>query len=118
MSGPGRNYWRTLEELAETPEFSAVDRRRFLQLMAASMALGGLPACGPEPNPRQLLPYVEQPPGIVPGRSAVLRDGDDPRRLCDSPSINDNSGPLFQESVTGLPVVRSGSCSRGMTSGH
>ncbi len=84
MSAPGRNYWRSLEELAETPEFAAiverevprfgdalggVDRRRFLQLMAASMALGGLTACGPEPNARQLLPYVEQPPGIVPGRS-------------------------------------------------
>jgi MoCo/4Fe-4S cofactor protein with predicted Tat translocation signal len=82
MSGPGRNYWRSLEELAETPQFAtivereaprfsemlgALDRRRFLQLMAASMALGGLTACGPEPDPRQLLPYVEQPPGIVPG---------------------------------------------------
>jgi molybdopterin-containing oxidoreductase family iron-sulfur binding subunit len=95
MTGPGRNYWRTLEELAETPEFAAaverevprfrevlgaLDRRRFLQLMAASMALDGLSACGPEPNPRQLLPYVEQPPGIVPGRSryyatATSRDG-------------------------------------------
>ena len=84
MSASARSYWRSLEELAETPEFAAVverevprfgevlgafDRRRFLQLMAASMALGGLSACGPEPNPRQLLPYVEQPPGIVPGRS-------------------------------------------------
>jgi MoCo/4Fe-4S cofactor protein with predicted Tat translocation signal len=84
MSAPARSYWRSLEELAETPEFAAVverevprfrdalagvDRRRFLQLMAASMALGGLAACGPETNPRQLLPYVEQPPGIVPGRS-------------------------------------------------
>jgi Fe-S-cluster-containing dehydrogenase component/anaerobic selenocysteine-containing dehydrogenase len=46
-----------------------LERRRFLQLMAASMALGGLSACGPETNPRQLLPYVVQPPGIVPGRS-------------------------------------------------
>jgi MoCo/4Fe-4S cofactor protein with predicted Tat translocation signal len=95
MSGLGRNYWRSLEELAQTPEFAAIverevprfgdalgslDRRRFLQLMAASMALGGLSACGPEPNPRQLLPYVEQPPGIVPGRSryyatATTREG-------------------------------------------
>jgi MoCo/4Fe-4S cofactor protein with predicted Tat translocation signal len=95
MRGLGRNYWRSLEELAETPEFAAaverevprfrdvfagLDRRRFLQLMAASMALGGLSACGPEPNPRQLLPYVEQPPGIVPGRSryyatATTQDG-------------------------------------------
>ncbi|MGC2200303.1 MAG: TAT-variant-translocated molybdopterin oxidoreductase [Stellaceae bacterium] len=95
MSTRARNYWRSLEELAETPEFAAIverevprfrdvlgaiDRRRFLQLMAASMALGGLSACGPEENPRQLLPYVEQPPGIVPGRSryyatATTNDG-------------------------------------------
>ncbi|HEX7970420.1 MAG TPA: TAT-variant-translocated molybdopterin oxidoreductase, partial [Stellaceae bacterium] len=81
----GPAYWRSLEELADTPEFlahvqdefprfaaaaaGALDRRRFLQLMAASMALGGLAACGPEEKPRQLLPYVEQPPGIVPGRA-------------------------------------------------
>ncbi|HZT89102.1 MAG TPA: TAT-variant-translocated molybdopterin oxidoreductase [Stellaceae bacterium] len=84
MTLPARDYWRTLQELAETPEFAAAverdvprfqdmlaafDRRRFLQLMAASMALGGLTACGPEPNPRQLLPYVENPPGIIPGRN-------------------------------------------------
>jgi MoCo/4Fe-4S cofactor protein with predicted Tat translocation signal len=80
-----RGYWRSLEELAETPGFvalvekevprfaaaamDAVDRRRFLQLMAASLALGGLSACGPEPERRQLLPYVQQPVGIIPGRS-------------------------------------------------
>ena len=46
-----------------------LERRRFLQLMAASMALGGLSACDQEVEPRQLLPYVEQPPGMVPGRS-------------------------------------------------
>ncbi|HEX6843388.1 MAG TPA: TAT-variant-translocated molybdopterin oxidoreductase [Stellaceae bacterium] len=83
--GRGPAYWQSLEELAETPEFlahveqefprfaaaaaGALDRRRFLQLMAASMALGGLAACGPEEKPRQMLPYVEQPPGIVPGRA-------------------------------------------------
>jgi molybdopterin-containing oxidoreductase family iron-sulfur binding subunit len=80
----GRTYWRSLQELAETSEFAAIverdvprfreimdtfDRRRFVQLMAASMALAGLSGCGPEPNPRQLLPYVEQPEGIVPGRN-------------------------------------------------
>ena len=81
----GRTYWRSLEELAETPSFHALleeelpryaslfagafDRRRFLQLMAASLALGGLAACGPEPAPRELLPYVEAPVGVVPGRS-------------------------------------------------
>jgi MoCo/4Fe-4S cofactor protein with predicted Tat translocation signal len=84
MRQQARTYWRNLEELAETPEFAAIverevprfrdilnafDRRRFLQLMAASMALGGLSACGPEANPRQLLPYVEEPENVVPGRN-------------------------------------------------
>jgi MoCo/4Fe-4S cofactor protein with predicted Tat translocation signal len=84
MTQSGRTYWQTLEELADTPEFAAIverqtprfadvvnnfDRRRFLQLMAASMALGGLSGCGPEPDPRQLLPYVQQPDNVVPGRS-------------------------------------------------
>ena len=84
MTHGARTYWRNLEELAETQEFAtfveraaprfrdvvnSLDRRRFLQLMAASMALGGLSACGPEVNPRQLLPYVEQPKNIIPGRN-------------------------------------------------
>ncbi len=84
MSAAPRDYWRSLQELAEEPGFAELveqeaprfremlgplDRRNFLRLMAASMALGGLSACGPETNPRQLLPYVVQPPGIVPGRS-------------------------------------------------
>jgi len=79
-----RTYWRTLDELAERPEVAAriereiarsgrglgvVERRRFLQLMAASLALGGLSGCGPEAERRQLLPYVEEPPGIVPGQA-------------------------------------------------
>jgi MoCo/4Fe-4S cofactor protein with predicted Tat translocation signal len=83
MTQAARTYWRSLEELAEMPEFAAIierevprfrdlintfDRRRFLQLMAASMALGGLSACGPEANVRQLLPYVEQPENVIPGR--------------------------------------------------
>src|SRR5215813_6965620 len=84
MTQAARTYWRSLEELAETPEFAAIvereaprfrdivnafDRRRFLQLMAASMALGGLSGCGPEPVARQLLPYVEEPENIIPGRN-------------------------------------------------
>jgi Fe-S-cluster-containing dehydrogenase component/anaerobic selenocysteine-containing dehydrogenase len=79
-----RTYWRTLDELGEMPEVAAriereiarfgrglgvIERRRFLQLMAASLALGGLSGCGPEPERRQLLPYVEEPPGIVPGQA-------------------------------------------------
>jgi len=81
----GPAYWRSLEELAQTPAFldflksefppfaalgaAAFDRRRFLQLMAASMALSGLAACGKETDQRKLSPYVEQPAGIIPGRA-------------------------------------------------
>jgi molybdopterin-containing oxidoreductase family iron-sulfur binding subunit len=61
MSSTGRQYWRSLEQLAETPRFlewlhrefpahaseftSGPSRRRMLQLMAASFGLAGLTAC-------------------------------------------------------------------------
>ena len=55
------------------PRFRAaldgLDRRRFLQIMAAPMALAALSGCGPEPDPRQLVPYVEQPPDLVPSEA-------------------------------------------------
>ncbi len=79
----GPEYWRSLEELAATPEFeellhrefprqaselpAGVDRRRFLQLMGASLALGGLTACTRQPL-ESIVPYVEQPESLVPGK--------------------------------------------------
>ncbi len=44
-----------------------LDRRRFLQLMGASMALSGLGACTRQPN-EAIVPYVKQPEEIVPGK--------------------------------------------------
>jgi molybdopterin-containing oxidoreductase family iron-sulfur binding subunit len=80
---PETKYWRSLEEYAETQEFrelvqreypSQVDaiidpvtRRRFLQLMGASLALAGLGACSRAPA-ETIVPYVRQPEEIVPGR--------------------------------------------------
>ena len=79
----GQEYWRSLEELAQTEDFqwclenefprqaggfrSAVDRRQFLQLMGASLALAGLSACTQQPT-ENIVPYVRQPEEIVPGR--------------------------------------------------
>jgi molybdopterin-containing oxidoreductase family iron-sulfur binding subunit len=79
----GRAYWRSLEELADTPEFRTyVDRefpsqaseftdpagrRQFLKLMGASLALAGVSACTRQPQER-IVPYVRQPEEIVPGR--------------------------------------------------
>src|SRR3954469_3295276 len=67
------SYWRSLNELAGTSEFrellrrefprgagelSALDRRTFLRLMGASLALAGLSACA---QPReQIVPYAQQ----------------------------------------------------------
>jgi molybdopterin-containing oxidoreductase family iron-sulfur binding subunit len=81
----GREFWRSLEELAQTPEFlkllereqpqqvgpwvNALDRRKFLMLMGASLALAGLSGCGVSQAPRErIFPYVEQPEEITPGR--------------------------------------------------
>jgi MoCo/4Fe-4S cofactor protein with predicted Tat translocation signal len=78
----GKQYWRTLEELAEGEEFQEllhrefprqaewlgpVSRRQFLKVMGASLALAGLTACGRTP-PANILPYVEAPENIVPGK--------------------------------------------------
>ena len=78
----GRAYWRSLDQLADTPEFrdwverrfpqsmrellsGVVDRRQFLQLMAASLGLAGLAGCRrPE---LKALPYSKPPTEIVPG---------------------------------------------------
>ncbi|MEJ7575482.1 MAG: TAT-variant-translocated molybdopterin oxidoreductase [Pyrinomonadaceae bacterium] len=79
----GRQYWRSLEELADTEEFKSyvynefpeqaaewndpVGRRRFLKLMGASLALAGVSACAYQPR-ELIVPYVEQPEEEVPGK--------------------------------------------------
>ena len=83
QSKTGKQYWRTLEELADDPNFQellhrefprqapsewdeSVDRRDFLKLMGASLALAGLSGCDRAPD-QYLVPYVKQPDGLVPG---------------------------------------------------
>lgn len=79
----GRDYWRGLEELAETAEFQeflhrefprqasewtpAMSRRNFLQLMGASLALAGLTACANQPD-EKIVPYVQMPEETIPGQ--------------------------------------------------
>ena len=86
-SARGKEYWRCLEELADTPEFQtllrqeyprhasawldALDRRDFLKLMGASLALAGLSGClssAPAPRDEKIVPYVKQPEEIIPGK--------------------------------------------------
>ncbi len=79
----GPRYWRSLSELAGTPEFEELvhrefprhasewpegfSRRGFLELSAASLALAGLTACTRQPE-ESIVPYVKQPEDIVPGK--------------------------------------------------
>src|ERR1700685_3149718 len=81
----GKQYWRTLEELADTEGFrelmrlefpeqadvwpDSFSRRHFLSLMGASLALAGLSGCSVNPAPlSKIVPYVQPPRDIVPGR--------------------------------------------------
>ena len=79
----GRAYWRSLDELANTPEFQdyvarefpsqasefndPAGRRQFLKLMGASLALAGVSACTRQPD-EKIVPYVRQPEEVIPGR--------------------------------------------------
>ncbi|HVP12078.1 MAG TPA: TAT-variant-translocated molybdopterin oxidoreductase [Phycisphaerae bacterium] len=77
----GRVYWRSLNELADTPEFRAMverrfpaaswrnlsppTRRQFLKLMGASLGLAGLTSCRwPKDN---IVPYARRPENRTPG---------------------------------------------------
>ncbi|HEX8142130.1 MAG TPA: TAT-variant-translocated molybdopterin oxidoreductase [Pyrinomonadaceae bacterium] len=80
----GKAYWRSLEEAADTEEFrefvsrefpqaaeewdDPIERRTFLKLMGASLALAGLSGCVYQP-PEKIVPYVRQPEEIVPGKA-------------------------------------------------
>src|SRR3954469_24590688 len=83
LDSTGKQYWRSLEELADSPEFDEfvhreypsqtevlidpVSRRSFLKLMGASIGLAGLAACTAQPR-EDVIPYIKQPEEIVPGR--------------------------------------------------
>jgi MoCo/4Fe-4S cofactor protein with predicted Tat translocation signal len=83
----GKDYWRSLDDLAATPEFQDLldrefprqavgwaedenageGRRNFLKLMGASLAFGGLTACTRQPT-EFITPYIQAPEDLVPGR--------------------------------------------------
>ncbi|HTK82508.1 MAG TPA: TAT-variant-translocated molybdopterin oxidoreductase [Bacteroidota bacterium] len=79
----GSEYWKSLDELAETEEFNeflhrefpreasvwddALSRRGFLKIMGASLALAGLSGCVKQPE-EKIVPYVKQPEILVPGK--------------------------------------------------
>ena len=110
----GRTYWRSLDELAGTPEFEQFlhrefpaqaaefsdpkGRRDFLRLMGASIALAGATACTRQPA-EKIIPYVRQPEEIVPGR---------PLYYATAMPMSGYGMPLLIESHMGRPTKAEG----------
>jgi MoCo/4Fe-4S cofactor protein with predicted Tat translocation signal len=79
----GKKLWRSIDELANTPEFQAaverefpsaaqewvdpVSRRGFLKVMGASLALAGLAGCTKQPD-EPIYPYVKAPEDLILGK--------------------------------------------------
>jgi molybdopterin-containing oxidoreductase family iron-sulfur binding subunit len=105
-----QQYWRSLEELADTPEFqeflhrefprqaaewtNLVSRRHFLKFMGASLALAGLTACSGQP-PEEIVPYVRAPEDFVPGK---------PLFFATAVSLGGYATGVLVESVLGRPT--------------
>src|SRR5688572_29729649 len=106
----GPAFWRSLEEVAETPEFKAMlhrefpegaseftdpaGRRNFLRLMGASIALAGAAACTRQPT-EHIVPYVKAPEDLVPGK---------PLFFATAMPFGDSAVPVLVESHMGRPT--------------
>jgi len=108
--GGNREFWQSIDELSrdegafeeflhrEFPQEasslgSGVDRRDFLRLMGASLALGGLAACTRPVH--HIVPYVKSPEDIVPGR---------PLFFATTMTLAGNAVGLLVETHTGRPT--------------
>jgi MoCo/4Fe-4S cofactor protein with predicted Tat translocation signal len=106
----GPEYWRSLEELAGSPEFQnmlhrefpkgasewldSVSRRGFLQLMGASLAMAGMTGCTKLPL-QEIVPYVRQPEQVIPGVAMYYATAF---------TLSGYSNPLLVESHLGRPT--------------
>src|SRR5580704_12199154 len=110
-----RDYWRSLEHLAQTPEvrqiteneFASYDpdnmlsmgpvtRRRFMKLMGGSMALAGLTLSGCRRWPEaKLAPYTSNPKNRIPGA---------PEQYATIMELNGVGSPLLVTAFDGRPI--------------
>ena len=106
----GAKYWKSLDDLAETPAFKdwvekefpsgaseleGVGRRNFMKIMAASFGLAGLGMTGCRRPKQHILPYAQQPENLIPGVANFY---------CSSvPGLTANT-PVIVESHQGRPT--------------
>lgn len=111
-SGP--RYWRSLDELADSPGFreqvarefpdgassiEGVDRRQFMKIMAASFALGGVGLAGCRRPETNILPYGKSSEYIVPGL---------PLYYATAMPLRRHAQPLLAETHQGRPTKLEG----------
>jgi len=109
----GMQYWRSLDELAQTPEFQEAvqrefpndewdrlppaTRRQFLKVMGASFAFAGLTSCRwPK---EEIVPFASRPDGRVPGV---------PEQYATAMEIGGSAIGLLVTSVDGRPIKNEG----------
>jgi len=120
-------YWRSLDELAQTPEFKEAvqrefpndewnrlppaTRRQFLKVMGASIAFAGLTSCRwPK---EEIVPFASRPEGRAPGvpeqYSTAMEIGGSALGLLvtsvDGRPIKNEGNPLHPDSLGALPAT-------------
>ena len=106
----GKEYWKSLDGLADTPGFRSwvehefpagasmlegVERRGFMKVMAASFGLAGLGMTGCRRPEHAILPYGKSPEELIPGV---------PNYYATSMPTPQGSIPLVVESHSGRPT--------------
>ncbi len=107
-----KTYWRSLEELAATPEFTeflhrefpvaasefpeSMSRRRWLQLMGASLSMAGISGCWQKET---IAPFAVRPENRIPGI---------PQRFASSLEIGGAARPVVVTSYDGRPIKMEG----------
>ena len=106
----GPRYWKSLDDLAETPAFKdwierefpsgaseieGVNRRQFMKVMAASFGLAGLGMSGCRRPEQVILPYSKAPENVIPGIPIYYSSS--------QPGIRDNI-PVIVETHSGRPT--------------
>jgi len=108
FSGP--RYWKSLDDLAETPAFKdwverefpagasemeGVNRRHFMKVMAASFGLAGLGMAGCRRPEQTILAYSKAPESVIPGVPVYYTTS--------QPGVRDNV-PVIVETHAGRPT--------------
>ena len=123
-SETGPAYWRSLDELADSPDFKqwvdrefpdgasenagGVTRRDFVKLMSASFLLAGFGLTGCRRPEETIIPFSKMPEGYVHGV---------PKHFATSMPTRRNAIPLLAKSADGRPVKLEGNPEHPLSSG-